>query len=168
MAENEQGFNPQRYQVIPRSLIFIFREDKVLLLKGRPDKKIWSGMYNGLGGHIESGEDVLAGAQRELLEESGIADSHLELCGLITINLKGNTGIMLFVFKGDYEGGKLIESEEGSLEWVDVNAIKDLPVVEDLKTILPLVAKYQPGGQPFFGRYYYGDDEKLRIEINSE
>ncbi len=51
----EQGTHFARYPVIPRALIFLFTGDSVLLLKGAPDKRIWPGLYNGIGGHIEAG-----------------------------------------------------------------------------------------------------------------
>lgn len=167
MPENEQGFNPNRYQVIPRTLIFIFDEDRVLLLKGRPDKKIWPGLYNGLGGHIEQGEDVLTAARRELFEEAGIS-SRQDLSGVVTIDLSNGRGILLFVFKGWYEGGEIVESDEGALEWIDMTRLGEIPMVEDLPAILPLVHRFEPGRQPFFARYYYDSDKKLIIEIQNK
>jgi 8-oxo-dGTP diphosphatase len=167
MPETDQKFNLKRYQVIPRTLIFLFDGNRVLLLKGRADKKIWAGKYNGLGGHIESGEDVLTSARRELHEEAGIANSHLDLCGVVTISLNNGNGIMLFVFKGRYEGEKLIESREGLLEWIEINKLGEIEAVEDLHTILPVVHRRKPGEEPFFARYHYNEDGKLIIKFSN-
>ena len=51
--------------LIPRTLIFLTCRDLVLLLKGAPHKRLWANRYNGIGGHIERGEDVLTAAQRD-------------------------------------------------------------------------------------------------------
>ena len=40
-------------------------EPEVLLLRGAADKRLWANRYNGLGGHVEAGEDVLSAAKRE-------------------------------------------------------------------------------------------------------
>ena len=64
----DQGVSSDRYQLIPRTLIFLTRGESVLLLKGAPNKRIWANRYNGVGGHIERGEDAHTAARRELLE----------------------------------------------------------------------------------------------------
>ena len=96
MPQTNQGVVGDRYSVIPRTLIFITRDDAVLLLKGSPTKRLWPGLYNGVGGHIEKGEGVLSAARRELKEETGLDVKQLWLCGTVTVDLAGNTGILFF------------------------------------------------------------------------
>ncbi len=160
MPISDQGFNSERFRVIPRSLIFIFDKDRVLLIRGAEDKKIWAGKYNGIGGHIEAGEDILESALRELMEEAGITGLPLRLCGQVMITLNENRGIALFIFTGNYQGQAIQASAEGMLEWVSMEELQDLPVVEDLSMLLSLVRKHQPGDPLFIGKYYY-DDEQL-------
>ncbi len=161
MSERDQGFNPDRFVVIPRTLIFIFDEDRVLLLKGADDKNIWANKYNGVGGHVEAGEDILESAARELFEETGITKVPLHLCGQVMISLKDHQGIALFIFTGSYSGETLIPSVEGALEWIALDRIEDYPVVEDLPVLLDRAKKHQLGEPIFYGKYHYDDAGKL-------
>jgi len=87
-AAQSQG----RYQVIPRSLCFITRGDEVLLLRGGPHKRLWAGRYNGVGEHIEAGEDVYSATLREIREETGLSVHDLRLCGVAHVDA-GNPGV---------------------------------------------------------------------------
>ena len=72
MPASDQGVSTDRYALIPRVLIFLIRDNQVLLLKGSEDKRLWANRFNGIGGHIEPGEDPLSAAYRELFEETGL------------------------------------------------------------------------------------------------
>lgn len=166
MPISDQGFSPKRFQVIPRTLIFIFNEKgEVLLLKGAETKKIWAGHYNGIGGHIEAGEDIQSSAVRELLEETGIRDVPLRLCGQVMVEVDAERGIALFIFKGEYAGETIVPSEEGQLEWVRLADIPNLPVVEDLPKLLPMVAAQGETDPLIIGKYHYVDGQLVMLFV---
>jgi 8-oxo-dGTP diphosphatase len=161
MPQSDQGVTKNRYSIIPRTAIFLRRGDSYLLLKGAPTKRLWANKYNGLGGHIERGEDALSAAKRELLEETGLT-ADLWLCGLLIVDA-GETGIGLYIFSGECLEGEPIPSEEGTAEWVEYDSINQLPVVEDLPVLLGKVHVMKRGDAPFSARSYYDEEEKLNV-----
>jgi len=161
MPRSDQGVTKERYMLIPRTAIFVRRGDEYLLIKGAPTKRLWAGKYNGIGGHVERGENILFSAQRELLEETGLL-ADLWLCGTVIVDA-GDTGICLFVFGGEDPRGELKASDEGSVEWVGRAAVLQLPVVEDLPILLERIHSMQRGDPPFAARSYYDQDDKLTV-----
>ncbi len=168
MPLTDQGVNFERYMFIPRTLVFLTCADKVLLIKGAPTKRLWAGKYNGLGGHIEPGEDVLAAARREVQEEAGIEAADLWLAGVIAIDTNRNPGIVIFVFRGVCTSFQVSPSAEGLLEWLPQAGLESLPLVEDLPRLLPLVLSQRPAGEPFFARYAYAQDGRLSIRFSGD
>ena len=168
MPATDQGVDSKRYQLIPRTLIFIIREDSVLLLKGAPGKPIWGGRYNGVGGHVERGEDVLSAARRELAEETGLVPDKLWLVGTVTVDTDQDIGIGLYVLKGISSSGEPRPSEEGELDWVPFDKLQEKDLVEDLPILLPRVLKAELSSPPFSARYYYDIDDNLVVEFADE
>ena len=156
MPVSDQGITKDRYMLIPRTAIFVRRGDEYLLLKGAPTTRLWAGKYNGLGGHVDRGEDVLASARRELLEEADIT-ADLWLCGTVIVDA-GEIGILLFVVVGENPQGDVKGSKEGTPEWVKKEALVDMPVVEDLPVLLGRIHSMKRGDPPFSARSYYEDD----------
>lgn len=161
MPVSDQGVTRDRYMLIPRVLVFLTRGNRVLLLRGSPNKRLWANKYNGVGGHLEPGEDILSAARRELMEETGLS-ADLWLCGTMVVETGENPGIGMYVFSGESAQGEPKESAEGTLEWVPYKDVPKLPTVEDLPILLKRIQNMKRSDAPFHARSYY-DDGKLTV-----
>ncbi len=125
------------------------------------------GKYNGLGGKLEADEDIVAGLKREIVEEAGIICESLTLRGTISWPGFGKQGEAWFGFIfliTRYQGSPLNENPEGTLAWVDIDSILNLPLWEGDRYFLPLVFDDDPrsfhgvmpydGGQPMSWQYH--------------
>ena len=171
VTKSDQGLRASagRYTVIPRVLVFVFNDSDVLLLKGAPTKRIWANRYNGVGGHVEAGEDVYAAARRETCEETGLDVYDLRLRGVVNVDVSDNPpgspqiGVMLFVFTARSEKRQTIPSTEGTLEWIPLERLPRHDLVEDVPILLNCLTKTPDIASPFFARYFYDGQERLHI-----
>ena len=133
------------------------RETLLIHRNIRPDD-LHLGKYNGLGGKLQPDEDIITGLRREIREEAGIECEEILLRGTISWPGFGKNGEdwFGFIFRiTSFTGTVVDRNPEGTLEWVDVDRVLDLPLWEGDRYFLPMV--FDPDGRPFHGVMPYRD-----------
>ena len=100
------------------------------------------GKYNGLGGKMEPGEDVVTGLKREIHEEAGIVAEGVVLRGTINWTGFGPNGEDWFGFiflVTSFTGTPYSGNAEGDLVWKKIGELEKLPMWEGDRFFLPLV-----------------------------
>ena len=133
------------YTPILATLAYILSPDgkRVLLVhRNRRPNDAHFGKYNGLGGKLDPGEDIVACIRREILEESGLECDKLLLRGTISWPGFGQQGEdwFGFIFRVEsFRGEPYAGNSEGDLEWVEIDRVFELPLWEGDRHFLPLV-----------------------------
>ncbi len=135
----DQNISTDRYKLIPRTLVFIFHKNEILLIQHKTKNKFGFGKWNGVGGHIEKGEDPIKAALREVKEETGINLDNLKLRFIALIEDNDNLGICLFIFSAESSEKTVKESNEGKLNWFSIKDLEPEIVVDDLPYLIELL-----------------------------
>ena len=120
------------------TMLCLIRQGSKILLQNRV-KKDWAG-YTLPGGHVEPGESFVDACVREMKEETGLTVSHLKLCGLKQFP-DGEDRYIVFLFKTDTFEGQLRSSDEGKMEWVELDQLDQYNTVSDLKELLDVMLR---------------------------
>jgi 8-oxo-dGTP diphosphatase len=121
-----------------RTLCFLQSDTRVLLLHRRHAPN--AGLWNGIGGKLNPGEDPYAACTREVSEETGLRIDHPVLRAVLVISVKSTGDLwVLFTFTAPAPPENPVASEEGELRWIELNALGTLPVLPDLPLLLPYI-----------------------------
>lgn len=147
------------------TLAYVLSPDRQRLLMLHRNKRpgdVHLGKYVGLGGKVERSEDVVTGVRREIKEESGLIADELLLRGTVLWPGFGKQGEdwLGFIFRVDSYSGELHDGpDEGTLEWVAVDAIRSIPMWASDHEWLPMVLDDDP--RQFHGVMPYHDGEMV-------
>lgn|SRR5690625_3611756 len=108
----------------------LINNESILLLK-KPRR----GWYAFPGGKMEQGETVQEAVIREFKEETGLKIFMPKLTGVFTFLVKESKKVVkewiMFTFLAHSFDGQIVEhSEEGELEWIPLEDVKNLPMAK--------------------------------------
>lgn len=121
------------------TLCYVEKDGKYLMLhRTKKEKDINKDKYIGIGGHIEHGETPNECVMREAYEETGFRLINPRLRGLLTFVIDDMDEYTFLYTCTDFEG-TLKECDEGDLEWIPKEKIKDLPLWEGDKIFFKML-----------------------------
>jgi len=136
-----------------------------LLIKQNEKEKIGFGRWNGVGGHVEKGENPIESAKRELVEETGLIIRKLSLRFITILEKEENIGISLFIFTGRTNQRILRESDEGKLKWIKVVDLEKYQVMDDLIELIKLIQNPLFINQTKILTYKKNEKGQIQIEV---
>jgi 8-oxo-dGTP pyrophosphatase MutT (NUDIX family) len=163
----------QRYVVLARTLIFVFRGDELLLMKysgkgghNSKEKTDRKDFYNPIGGHVEAGEDVVESACREAQEEAGIHLHQPKLKGVINVNGFAGKNMIIFVIVATTKDTPLSASLEGELHWVSP---ADLPKLRLFADVPPIIRQLKAlkKDETFVGKAVFEGFELIDLQLRT-
>jgi len=141
------------------NLCFIVRDGRILLI--RKKRGLGAGKINGPGGRLEPGETALQAAIRETREEIGVTPMGLEEVGELYFQFVDEYKLHVTVFVAGGCEGELVETDEATPIWTDIDRIPYDEMWQDDPHWLPLVIERQR----FRGFFVFDKDRLLNHRV---
>lgn len=121
------------------------------------------GLWNGVGGHLEAGENPLEGCLREIREETGYQLNTARFCGTLTWQGYEIEAGGLYIFTAEAPTSAPAGNGEGRLAWKTIRWACTSPrVVSNILVFLPLVLS---GAEPVNYHFNYDHGQITRHEV---
>lgn len=155
-----------RHRARLATVALVTHGDALLLLRHPEGGDRFPGRWNGVGGHVEPGEDLLQAARRELREEAGLDVPGLRLRGVVHETGLLGCAYVIFFFVGEAPARGLHPAPGVELAWHPRSALASLPLVPDLDALLPRLLEAR---EPVFATETYdGGDGLVRVAFSGE
>lgn len=125
-----------RTENVELTVLCLIQDGNKMLLQNRV-KEDWKG-YTLPGGHVEAGESFVDAVVREMKEETGLDITNPKLVGIKQFPIMNGRYIVL-LFKATDFCGTVISSDEGDMEWIDIDDLSKVNVVEDFYDLLKVL-----------------------------
>ena len=149
--------------MILSTLCYIEKDNKYLMLHRTKKKNdISKDKWLGIGGKFEEGESPEECIVREVMEETGLKLNSYQLRTIVTyVSTNWETEYM-YVFTSNDFTGKLIECNEGDLQWIDKKEVTKLNTWEGDKIFME---KLQNDNIFFTVKFEYDGDKLIKYNL---
>lgn len=156
------------------SNVFVKKDNKYLMLRRSSKKSILPSILHPIGGKVEKNETPLDAMKRELLEESGLNVNNIQLKAIFFELISEKTekepyDWMNYYFVADYSSGEIIETDEGSFEWLTGEEIKKDNILRSVKKVIDRILTSDSGLT--FCKFIYDKDDNMvdqKIDLINE
>lgn len=146
------------------TLCYIEKEGKYLMLhRTKKENDMNKDKWIGVGGKFEEGESPEECMIRETKEETGLTLNSCNLRAVITFVSSIYEAEHMYLFTSDDFEGNLIDCNEGKLEWVEKEKVKELNSWEADKIFLE---KLENNADFFTMKVEYEGDKLINYKVN--
>ena len=118
------------------TVLCLIQDGNRVLLQNRV-KNDWKG-YTLPGGHVEAGESFVDAVVREMKEETGLSIKNPRIVGIKHFPMENGRYIVLLFKTTEFEG-TVVSSEEGEMEWISLDDLSAINVVEDFHDLMKVM-----------------------------
>lgn len=140
-----------------RTLVLIRRPGQILL--GQKKRGFGAGHWNGFGGKVETGETIIAAAQREVQEECGLTVAQLTQRGQLSFSFAHDPLVLdVHIFMAEAFTGEPYETAEMNPQWFRTTDIPYDQMWAADRHWLPLFLQ----GKAFIGEFFFADWDTIQ------
>lgn len=152
--------------MINSSLCYITRGEDVLLLhRVKKENDLNHDKWIGLGGKFLENESPEECMLREVREETGLTLISWRYRGIVTFVSDRYEGEYMHLFTADGFTGEMTDCDEGVLEWIPKERMRELPQWEGDRIFLELLQREAP----FFSlKLVYEGDKLMEAVLNGK
>jgi 8-oxo-dGTP diphosphatase len=131
------------------TVIIINEKDEILILKRSSKVRTYKGCWGGVAGYVESGEEPIDTAFKEIFEEIGLEKKDVEFvkkASPVTFtdiyeNKKYNWKIFPFLFKTQKKGKLKIDWEHTKYSWINPLKVGEIDTVPHFRKVVSSLLK---------------------------
>lgn len=127
------------------TLCYIQQGDQYLMLhRVKKENDLNHDKWVGVGGKFEPNESPDDCLKREVLEETGLTLTSYRCRGVVTFLSDEWEGEYMYLYTADGFEGTISDCDEGTLEWVDIARVPELPLWQGDKIFFRLLREDAP------------------------